>query len=63
MPKEFKIPIDQLRVNVEAVKTRQKERMKTGKPQNISLNNIYQMLFDVLENQAQLENKINQLLK
>lgn len=50
-------------VNAEIVevKRRQRERRSTGRPKRITNEMLYDMLSDVLENQAYLENEIRKL--
>ena len=59
---KINIPIDNMRVELEEIKTRQKQRKQNDefiKPTN---NDIYEMLIDVLENQARIENMLKLLI-
>jgi hypothetical protein len=61
-PKKIHIPADPTRVELDAIKARQVVRVKSGIPAQVKDEELYQMLFDVLENQARTENKLNKLL-
>jgi len=59
---KINIPIDNMRVELEEIKTRQKQRKQNDefiKPTN---KDIYNMLLDVLENQARIENMLKLLI-
>lgn len=57
----MKIPVNQMRIEAEQIKTRQKTRKAAGVPKNVTPEMLYEMLFDILENQARIENKLNRL--
>lgn len=59
----MKIPIDKMRVELDEIKNRQKVRKQAGKPVKVSNETIYEMLSDILENQARQENMLRELLK
>jgi len=58
---KINIPVDNMRLELNQIKLRQKERKlnDTIKPTN---KDIYEMLIDVLENQARIENMLNKLI-
>lgn len=58
----MRIPINKMRIEADEIKARQKARKETGVPSKVSLGEIYQMGMDILENQARIENKLNELL-
>ncbi|MCL6479557.1 MAG: hypothetical protein K6T65_14320 [Peptococcaceae bacterium] len=60
MPKEYRIPIDPASEELRQIKARQKER-KVNPAKNPGLQEIYEMLSDVLENQARHENMLREL--
>ena len=60
--KRFHIPADPMRVELDEIKARQQQRKHAGIPGTVKKTNLYQMLSDILENQARIENKLNQLL-
>lgn len=59
--KGFRVPADPMRVELEQIKQRQKDRKAKGLPKNIANEYLAQMLSDVLENQARIENMLNEL--
>ncbi|GBF34157.1 hypothetical protein DCCM_3269 [Desulfocucumis palustris] len=50
-----------MRVELEQIKQRQVQRKQEGKPSKITNDMIYEMLSDVLENQARIENMLRKL--
>jgi hypothetical protein len=52
---KFHVPAKPMRVELDAIKARQKER-KAKKPEKITNDLLYEMLSDVLENQARIMN-------
>lgn len=52
---KFHVPANPMRVELDEIKKRQKER-KTKKPEKVTNELIYNMLSDVLENQARIMN-------
>lgn len=62
MPKAVNIPVNPANEELRQIKARQKARQKIGKPQKVSLDDVYQMLSDVLENQARQENMLRELI-
>ena len=52
---KFHVPANPMRIELDQIKKRQKER-KTKKPEKITNELLYEMLSDVLENQARIMN-------
>ena len=52
-----------LNAELKDIKERQQARKAAGTPKNVTPEIIYYVLIDILENQARLENKLNELLK
>jgi hypothetical protein len=61
-PKKFHVPADHMRVELDAIKDRQKDRKQAEAPEKVTNEMLYEMLFDVIENQARIENALNKLL-
>lgn len=57
----MKIPVDSQRVELEEIKARQKARKGSGKPAKVTMEILYEMQMDILENQARQENWIKEL--
>lgn len=55
----FKIPANPATTELKDIKKRQLERKTEGKPAEITNEVLYDMLFDVLENLARVENALN----
>lgn len=62
-PKRIHIPADPKRLKLEAIKERQRQRKANGKPSKVTNEILYEMLIDVLENQARHEDWIRELMK
>lgn len=62
MPKIFHISTDPAAEELRQIKSRQKARKQAGKPTKVTLEMIYEQNSDILENQARIENKLNELL-
>jgi hypothetical protein len=62
-PKRIHIPADPKRLELEAIKERQRQRKANGKPSKVTNEILYEMLIDVLENQARHEDWIRELMK
>lgn len=62
-PKRIHIPADPKRLGLEAIKERQRQRKANGKPSKVTNEILYEMLIDVLENQARHEDWIRELMK
>jgi hypothetical protein len=64
MSNRLHVPVDKMRVELEEIKQRQLDR-KNNLVDNKKITNqmLYHMLYDILENQARLENKLNELSK
>ena len=58
---KINIPVDNMRLELEEIKTRQKQRKSNNKSKPTN-NDIYEMLIDVLENQARIENMLKLLI-
>lgn len=54
-------PADPKRLELEQIKQRQKQRKQEGKPAKVANDILYEMLSDVLENQARFENMLKKL--
>jgi hypothetical protein len=52
---KFHVPANPMRVELDKIKKRQRER-KAKKPEKITIELLYEMLSDVLENQARIMN-------
>lgn len=63
MPKTIQIPADPRRQELDAIKARQRARKAAGTPGNVTNKEIWQMLYDILENQKRIESKMDKLLK
>lgn len=59
----FKIPIDPFKQEHREIKARQRDRKTKGKPGKVSNEMLYEMLSDILENQARIENMLNKISK
>lgn len=57
----FRVPADIVKTGVKDIKVRQRSRKETGKPQKVTGDILYQMLYDILENQANAENMLKKL--
>lgn len=62
MPKAFHRPADQARQDLAAIKARQKARKEAGVPAQVTNKELYQMLSDILENQAKIENMLTKIM-
>lgn len=62
MPKEIHIPADPAAEELRQIKARQRARKKAGTPEKVTLEMLYEQNSDILENQARIENKLNELL-
>lgn len=58
----FHIPADPMRVELEQIKQRQRNRKTNGIPKDPSNEYLAQMLSDVLENLARVENQLNAII-
>jgi len=58
----MKIPVDKQRVELDEIKARQKARKQAGKPAKVTNEILYEIQMDIMENQARIENKLNELL-
>lgn len=47
---------DPMREELKQIKQRQKQRKEQGIPKNVTNTQLYEMLFDILENQARIMN-------
>lgn len=56
MPKTFQKPVNQSAEELRQIKARQRARKQAGKPAKVSNETLYEMLSDILENQARIEN-------
>lgn len=54
-PKHFHIPANPMRIELEQIKQRQRQR-KQQEPEKVTNKMLYEMLSDVLENQARIMN-------
>jgi hypothetical protein len=63
-PKWIHIPADPARVELDQIKERQLDRKSivSAGIGNQGYEALYQMLYDIIENQARTENKLNKLL-
>lgn len=62
MPKAFHRPADPMRQELDAIKARQRARKAAGTPTKVTPEMLYEQNSDILENQAQQENMIRELL-
>jgi len=62
-PKHIHIPANPKRIELEAIKERQRQRKAHGKPQKVTNEMIYEMLMDILENQARHEDWLKKLMR
>lgn len=62
LPKQIQKEADPARLEAEAIAARQRARKLAGTPGQVSDRELYQMLFDILENQSRLERKLDKLL-
>lgn len=61
-PKRIHIPANPKRIELEAIKECQRQRKARGKPQKVTNEMLYEMLMDILENQARHENWLKELM-
>lgn len=53
---------DPQRQELDAIKARQKARKEAGVPAQVTNKELYQMLSDILENQAKIENRLMKIM-
>lgn len=58
----MKILIDKMRVELDEIKARQKARKQAGTPAKVTIEMLYEMQMDILENQARQENMLKEML-
>jgi len=57
-----RIPADKMREELDEIKARQKARKQAGIPPKVTMEMLYEMQLDILENQARQENMLRALL-
>lgn len=60
--KYIRISANPKRLELEAIKQRQRKRKAAGKPSKVTNEILYEMLMDVLENQARHEDWLKELM-